>query len=254
MDYSPYLSIITVVYNNCFTIDRALNSVKNQTYRNKEHVVIDGGSTDGTIEKILAHGNSISKFVTEPDNGIYDALNKGIRISEGEIIGILHADDSFNSEYTLEHVAELFKNSEVIAVYGDLLYVSAYDSSKVIRYWKSGRFCKKLLKKGWMPPHPTLFVRRKVFDEIGFYNTKYSIAADYDFMVRLLKSYDESSFVYLPEVITRMNTGGKSNRSIGNICRKSYEDYCIIKENKIGGLVTLFLKNIGKLNQFIRMK
>lgn len=252
MNNLPYLSIITVVYNNSQTIERALKSVQSQTYKFREHIVIDGGSTDGTVEKILTQRDSISKFVSEPDNGIYDALNKGIRLSEGDVIGILHADDTFNSDHTLEHVAKLFNSPVIMAVYGDLLYVSANDSSKIIRYWKSNRFLKQLLKKGWMPPHPTLFVRRKVFDEVGFYNLTYSIAADYDFMVRLLKHYNESSFVYLPEVITRMNIGGKSNQSIGNIFRKSFEDYCIIKKNKIGGIFTLLLKNFGKLYQFIK--
>lgn len=188
-------------------------------------------------------------LVSEPDQGIYDALNKGISKSRGDVIGFLHADDVFADEHVLTRVGEAFQNPAVQAVYGDLQYVRKGDVSKVIRHWKSGSFDARSLARGWMPPHPTLYVRRTVYEQLGGFDTRFRIAADYDFMLRLL-TQPEIVTAYVPHVLVKMRVGGASNRSITNILRKSREDLQALRSNKVGGLTTLFWKNISKIGQF----
>jgi len=243
-------SIITAVHNNVAEIKHAVTSVLSQSYADIEYIVIDGASMDGTGEVIKSFGNSISKFISEPDKSIYDALNKGIALATGDIVGILHSDDLFGSNNTLEHIAEVFQQTGCDATYGDLLYVAKNDTSKIIRNWKSAPFRVNNFRHGWMPPHPTLFVKKEVFDRYGLFDLRYKIAADYDWMLRALGS-GELRCEYLPEVITRMRVGGASNKSLRNIWQKSYEDWQALKKNKRGGLYTLFMKNATKLKQFL---
>jgi glycosyltransferase len=218
------ISVITAVYNAKDTASEALESILEQTHPDIELIVIDGASTDGTREMLAEYADRLSVFISEPDDGIYDALNKGIAHAAGDVIGFLHADDLFADDVVLAKVAEVFVDSSVDAVYGDLVYVSKSEPDKVIRYWKAGEFSPEKLKAGWMPPHPTLYVRRSVYERLGAFDTSFHIAADYDCMLRFL-GVGKINCHYIPEVLVRMRLGGKSNRSLANIVQKSVEDY-----------------------------
>jgi glycosyltransferase involved in cell wall biosynthesis len=247
------VSIITATYNRADTISQCLDSVANQSYLNREHVVIDGASTDDTLKILQSRRAQIATLVSEPDRGIYDALNKGVSIATGDVIGLLHADDLYASDQVLCTVSAAFENPNVQAVYGDLQYVSRADVSRVIRHWRAGKFSKAKLARGWMPPHPALFLRRGVYDWAGLFNTRYRIAADYDFMLRVLSGLSADQVVYLPEVLVKMRVGGASNRSIKAITGKSAEDYQILRAHGLGAYGAaraLAFKNLGKLGQF----
>ncbi|MDA9774810.1 glycosyltransferase [Algibacter sp.] len=247
------LSIITATYNNENTIVSCMQSVLQQSYSNIEYVVIDGNSKDDTLAIVkqyqLNYPHVTFKIISEPDKGIYDALNKGIAQATGDIIGFVHSDDVLASETILSEIADAFHNKALDGVYGDLQYVSHSNTNQVIRYWKSQSFNPKLLKQGWMPAHPTLFLKRNVYEKYGNFDLSYKIAADYDFMLRVLKD-QTLKFFYLPEVITKMRVGGASNRSIKNIIQKTREDYTAVKSNQVGGLITVLRKNTSKIKQF----
>lgn len=245
------VSIITAVYNNRDHLEECFASVFSQTYQNIEFIVVDGGSTDGTLDILKKYDQKISKWISEPDKGIYDALNKGIGMATGNIIGFLHSDDLFNGAETIAHISDIFQEKACEAVFGDLMYVSRDNADKVIRYWKSCPFNPKLLKQGWMPPHPTLFVKREWYQSKGTFRTDFRISADYDLILRLFSDRNFNA-TYLPEVITRMRVGGASNKSLKNIYRKSKEDYIALRENKVGGLIALFWKNAQKVLQFVK--
>ncbi|NJK97986.1 MAG: glycosyltransferase [Bacteroidales bacterium] len=245
------ISIITAVYNNREHLKDCIRSVINQSYPHIEYIIIDGGSTDGTLDVIKEFGPQISRWISEPDRGIYDALNKGISICTGDVVGILHSDDLFGSDDTLAHIARTFEKYSCDAVYGNLVYTPRHETNKVLRFWKSNTFDKGLLSRGWMPPHPTLFIKNEWFKEKGSYRTDFKIAADYDLILRFFGTARFKS-VYIDEVVTRMRTGGASNKSFRNIYLKSKEDWIALRENRIGGLVTLFRKNFQKLTQFIK--
>lgn len=244
------ISIITAVFNNRDTVAEALDSVLSQSHADCELVVIDGGSTDGTLETLSRYVDHVAAFVSESDGGIYDALNKGIGKATGDVVGFLHSDDLMADESVLKRVAEVFADPEVDAVYGDLVYVSRNDPSHVVRRWKAGPFNVKQLRWGWMPPHPTFYVRRELYERLGRFDISYRIAADYDCMLRFLMS--GIRVAYIPQVQVRMRMGGASNRSLGNIVRKSVEDYTALRRNRVGGAAALLLKNVGKLPQFFR--
>jgi glycosyltransferase involved in cell wall biosynthesis len=244
------ISIITAVYNNCETIAAALDSVLAQTGADFELIVIDGGSTDGTLAVLNGYADRLAVLVSEPDRGIYDALNKGIRRASGEVVGFLHSDDLFADDCVLKRVVEAFADPQVEAVYGDLLYVRKDNPDEVVRYWRAGAFSRARLGWGWMPPHPTFYVRRAVYERLGVFDTKYHIAADYDCMLRFLGK-GCLRVGYIPEVLVKMRLGGASNRSLKNILRKSQEDYRALKNNQVGGIGALVWKNLSKLPQFI---
>jgi len=215
-----------------------------------EYIVIDGRSTDGTLQLLESYSSKLDVLISEPDEGIYDALNKGILNSTGDIVGFLHADDLFESSDVLEKIANAFDNPGVEAVYGDLVYVRKNDTSKIVRYWKSCAFNEKLLHKGWMPPHPALYIKRSVFERLGMFNTSYLIAADYDLVLRFFGKGKLFSS-HIPQVLVRMRNGGISNKSLKTIFKKSLEDHSIIRRNQIGGILTLISKNLLKLRQLI---
>lgn len=245
------ISIITAVYNRANTISSAITSVRHQTYSDVEHVVIDGASSDGTLSILqnIVHEFQEIILVSEPDSGIYDALNKGIALATGDVIGLMHSDDFFADQRVLESVAKAFADDKVDAVYGDLMYVSKDDPSQVIRFWQAGEFLPSKLNQGWMPPHPTLFFRRKVIEQWGGYDTRYQISADYDCILRYFGK-GQINAKYISRVIVKMRLGGESNRSLGRIFRKSKEDYLALRRNNIGGLWSLILKNARKVKQF----
>ena len=214
--------------------------------------MIDGASIDGTAEFLEGKRSRLAVLVSEPDEGIYDALNKGISRTTGEVVGFLHADDLYAHAGVLADVAQAFADPTVCAVYGDLQYVKQTDPSQVVRHWKSTPYSTRCLAKGWMPPHPTLYVRREWYERIGGFDTRYRIAADY-FSILQLFSYPEFKAVYLPQVMVKMRLGGASNRSVKNMIRKSAEDFDALRRSgfgSLGGVIALVSKNLGKVGQF----
>ena len=246
------VSIITATYNSDHGIEACLDSILSQDYKNIECLVIDGKSIDQTIEIVLEKQKKHSSInmVSEPDKGIYDALNKGVNLASGDIIGFVHSDDLLASKTVISKLVSKFLNEKLDGVYGDLQYVNKDDTTRVVRLWKSREYTTDLLRNGWMPAHPTFFLKKEVYKIHGKFNLKYKIAADYDFMVRVLKD-PSLTYGYMPCVITKMRVGGISNRGLKNIILKSKEDYEVLLSNKIGGVLTLFKKNISKLSQFI---
>ncbi len=245
------VSVITAVYNAKETIADAIESIRGQLHSEIELIVIDGASTDGTKEILNRYKSKLNVFISESDSGIYDALNKGIAIATGDIVGFLHADDLFANKSVISKIAKGFSDASINAVYGDLVYVRKSMPEKVIRYWQVGKFTRKKLKYGWMPPHPTFYMRRSAFDQLGRYDTSFRIAADYDFMLRYF-GHEEFKSLYIPEVLVKMRIGGASNGSLKNIVQKSYEDYRALKKNKVGGFLSLLSKNFSKIPQFFR--
>jgi glycosyltransferase len=245
------ISIITSVYNNKETISEAIESVLSQTYDNIEYIVVDGASTDGTVDIIQRYADKITTFVSEPDKGIYDGLNKGVALATGEVVGFLHSDDLFEDENVVVKIAEAFKTNGTESIYGDLTYVTKEDTSKVVRYWKSGQFTYKKLKRGWMPPHPTFYVKREVYEKYGAFDISFKIAADYDSILRFL-GWEKISTHYIPEVLVKMRIGGASNKSLKNLIQKSREDLKAMKNNGVGHIGSLFVKNVSKVPQFFR--
>lgn len=244
------ISIVTAVYNRAATIDQTMDSVQAQTHPDLEHIIQDGGSTDGTLDIVRRRAGRGTKLVSEPDLGIYDAINRGIVRSSGDVIGLMHSDDAFASPLALEWIAEAFSRPDIDGVYADLDYVSATDTARVIRKWRAGEYRSERLRTGWMPPHPTLYLRRDVFDQWGVYDTGFRIAADYDAMLRYLIK-GQINLAYVPKVLVNMRLGGESNRSLERIARKSLEDLRIIRRHNLGGVGTLLAKNISKIKQFL---
>jgi glycosyltransferase len=246
---SLQVSVITAVKNRASTLGACLRSVQAQTWRDIEHIVVDGGSTDGTLGVLAASRARLAKLICEPDRGVYDALNKGIREASGDIVGFMHADDEFASEHTLARVARAFEDPGVDAVYGDLVYVRRDEPDRIVRYWRAGRYTREQLANGWMPPHPTFYVRRNVYRQFGAFDTRFKIAADYENMLRILWRGGVQA-AYIPEVMVRMRVGGMSNQLL-NLFLKSREDYAALRQNGIGALQALLLKNVTKLPQFM---
>ena len=243
------ISVITATWNCAGTVGECLASVAGQTYRNREHLVIDGASRDGTRALLEPHRPRLAVLLSEPDRGVYDALNKGIARASGEVLGLLHADDLYADREVLARVAAAFADPAVDAVYGDLVYVGKEDTGRVIRHWRSGEYRSERLRRGWMPPHPTLYLRRALYERHGGFDLQYRIAADYDLILRVLSRLT-GRVVYLPEVLVRMRVGGASNRSLRHILRKSWEDYRVLKANRMGGIGALAWKNLSKVPQF----
>jgi glycosyltransferase involved in cell wall biosynthesis len=242
------ISVITAVRNGRATLADALDSALAQDHPDTELIVIDGASTDGTLEVIQRYARRLAHVVSEPDGGIYDALNKGLRLAGGDAVGFLHADDRFAHDRVLSRIATALADPRVDACYGDLLYVRRDDPTQVVRHWRAGEYHPRRLIWGWMPPHPTFYARRAVYQRLGGFDSRYRIAADYDCLLRLLGG--GVACAYLPEVLIHMRLGGASNRSPRNLLEKSREDYQALRRNRIGGLGTLLAKNLRKLPQF----
>lgn len=248
------LSVITVCFNSEETIISCLNSIANQKFVKFEHIIIDGNSTDKTSELIKQYTKNKNinvRFISEPDQGIYDALNKGIQMASGEIVGILHADDQYFDSNVLKDIMNCYDLHNWDVLYGDLVYEKITKRQVLSRVWKSDTFKIKNLKLGWMPPHPTLFIKLNVIKKIGGYDPSYKISGDYDFIWRLFKQASIKSF-YFRRYITRMQLGGISNGSIKNLLIKYKEDYRIAKLNTRSPFLCLFFKNIRKIPQIFR--
>lgn len=248
-DQPVKISLVTATFNSGATLPATLESLAAQTYTNVEHLVIDGGSGDDTMTIVQSYHFANRVALTEPDDGLYDALNKGVAKASGDVIGILHSDDVLASSDVLESIAREFQDPAVMAVYGNLTYETREPPHKIIRYWRSGEFTLPKLRLGWMPPHPTLYLRRSVYERFGAFDCSYRIAADYDFILRVLPRVADG-VRYLDKLFVKMKVGGTSNRSIQNIIAKSAEDLRALRSNEIGGWGSLVLKNTSKVGQF----
>ena len=247
----PKISIVTVVFNGAATIEETIESVAGQTLRDREHVIVDGASRDGTLEKIANHRDKLAAVLSEPDDGLYYAMNKGIALAKGEIIGFLNSDDVYADARVLEDVAAALQDPAVDACYGDLVYVARDNPGRVVRYWKSRDYAAGLIEKGWMPAHPTFFIRKRILEEIGGFNTRYRLQADYDLMIRLFVTRGIRT-VYLPRILVKMRLGGHTNRSLRNVVSGNLEAYAACKENGIPvGPLFILGKIASRLPQFL---
>lgn len=247
------ISIITVVYNNERTIKEAINSVLKQTYSDIEYVVIDGNSIDKTVQIINEYSDQLGYFISEKDKGIYDAMNKGIKASTGDVIGILNSDDLYQDDAVIETVMNQFlQNPTLDIVYGDLVYVNSDNVDKIVRYWKSNKYYINFFENGNVPPHPSLFVRRSVYGKAGLFDLDFKLAADYEFMLRIFKKYNFNS-KYINKVIVKMRLGGATNQSFLNIKRQNIEILNAWKKNSLRIPMFLMpLRLIKRLGQFIK--
>lgn len=246
------ISIITATYNSSKHILHCIESINRQTYSQIEHIIIDGASKDNTLEIIKNSPNRITRIISEPDNGIYDALNKGITVSTGDIVGFLHADDVFSSNELIHWIAEQFKDSKIDGVYGNLVFVNK--KNQVVRTWKSKPYNPKSLHRGWMPPHPTLFLRDEIYKRFGLFDSTFRIAGDYDFMLRIMLD-PNIRLKYIPKEFIKMRLGGASTGNIKSLLKKSKEDIIAIKNNGLKfPLYILALKNLRKLPQILIRK
>ncbi|NGO00130.1 glycosyltransferase [Grimontia sp. S25] len=245
------VSIITATYNSAATITDTLRSLESQTYPDIEYIIVDGDSSDNTLEVIANNCTRVSKTISEPDNGIYDALNKGIRAATGDIVGFLHSDDLFAYPDAVADIVSAIKENDTDAVYSDLQYVDKLDTNKVLRYWKSKEYKRESMKYGWMPPHPTFYMKRSLYEKYGLFDLSYKIAADYDSLLRYLWKA-EITLAYVPSVTINMRVGGASNRSLSNIIHKTREDIRALNNSEVPWAKAILVKNLSKIPQFFK--
>ncbi len=244
------ISIITVALNSSKTIKNTLESIKSQNYKNIEYIVIDGESKDSTVDIIKSYKNQIAYFISEKDNGIYDAMNKGIKAATGDIIGILNSDDFYASNTIISEIADTFNEQQVDSIYGNLVYLESTNQNKVVRFWSTGNFSIIKLKRGWALPHPTLFVRKAIYDKYGLYNTRLKSAADYEMILRLLYK-NNISFHYIDKILVKMRSGGQSNANLLNRIIANREDVMAWRINNLSPpLFIRFTKPLMKIRQF----
>jgi len=243
------ISIITVTCNSASTISTCINSVENQQYK-VEHIIIDNCSSDKTLEIVNSYPY-IEKVVSEADHGIYDAMNKGIALATGDVVGILNSDDCYVSANVIEKVSRIFDDERIDSCYGDLVYVDALDNTKITRSWKSGSFNARSFYWGWMPPHPTFFVRRSVYEKFGLFRTDIGTAADYELMLRFLLKHKITT-AYIPEVMVIMQDGGISNSSLLKRIKANRMDLSAWHTNGLKPYPwTIFFKPLRKTGQFL---
>ena len=247
------ISVITVCFNSAETISHTLCSVREQTHGDIEHIIVDGGSKDNTLEVVKAEGAHVAKLVSERDNGIYDAMNKGIALASGEIVAFINADDFYASPNVLTTVAAAFEKGGADCCYGDLCYVSQVDPTRTVRYWRSADFVPGSFEKSWCPPHPTFFVRRSVYQRLGGFDLSFKIAADFELMARYLVASRISSH-YIPEVLVKMRLGGTTNRSLSNIFKQNAEIRRALSKNGLRSSLVSFVLNklVTRAIQFVR--
>jgi glycosyltransferase len=244
------ISVITISRNSVSSIGDTIRSVISQTHPDLEYIIVDGQSVDGTAEVIRSFGSAITRWISEPDDGLYDALNKGLALATGEVVGFLHSDDVFEDERVIETVAVSFSEATTQeAVYGDIRYVDQSDPRKILTNRKSGKFRRWKFLFGWSPPHPTFYMKRDLYLKHGGFDTTFDIAGDYEVMLRYLVR-NRISAVYVPEIRVRMRVGGVCNRTMKNIRKKWKEDHRAMKKNHFGNLVTLFFKTMRPIAHF----
>lgn len=245
------VSIITVCFNSAATIESTIQSVINQNYPDIEYIIVDGSSTDNTIDILNRYNEQISKWISEPDNGIYHAMNKGINLSTGEIIGFLNADDVYIDETVITKIASTMHKGNYEAVYGDLIYVDSHSTNRIIRYWQTGKYRNGAFRSGWVIPHPTFFCRKNVFEKYGCFNEQLKVAADFELALRFVEKH-KIQIGYIPEVLVKMRTGGKANILKGMILGNRE----IIKSFRMNNLrisPSFFLmKPLTKISQFLK--
>ena len=243
-------SIITATYNSALTITDCINSVNNQSYKNIEHIIIDGASKDDTVNKIKSQPGRVSILLSEPDQGMYNAMNKGIHLSTGKIIAILNSDDIFFDNTVIEKVVTVFNETNADCVFGDLVYVDKTDSKKIVRSWKTNNYSSGGFNKGWHPAHPSFFLKKEIYERYGAFNLSFKLAADFELMLRMLEKNRISS-VYLPIPLVKMRLGGISNKNILNILYQNLECYKAFKTNNLKVDLTYpFYRLIPKLKQY----
>jgi glycosyltransferase involved in cell wall biosynthesis len=239
------ISIVTASFNSEATIANTLNSVSSQNYTNIEHLVIDGGSSDSTTEIVRKLGTHALRLLSEPDGGIYDAMNKGLAMATGGVVGFLNSDDFYPANDVITNVAAAFsRDPKLDAVYGDLCYVKQFATSSVVRYWRSSDYKPGLFVRGWVPPHPTFFVRKRVYEQFGGFDLNYRIAADWELLARLIE-VKRIKTRYLPEVLVHMRLGGTTNRSWSNVWKQNQEIWHAMKALGLKPSLASFV--LGKL-------
>lgn len=244
------ITIITATYNSAATVRDTLASVQSQSYPDIEHLIIDGASSDATLS-IVREFDHVAACHSQKDRGIYDAMNRGISYATGDIVGILNSDDVYVNNTTIASVIQVFAETGADAVYGDLNYVQADDLNKVVRRWRAGAFDRQSFKWGWMPPHPSFFVKRELYEKFGKFNLEFRSAADYELMLRMAHKH-QISCAYLPQVLVKMRTGGVSNASFKNRIRANREDLRAWQVNDLHPyFFTLWLKPLRKLHQYL---
>lgn len=247
------VSLITVTYNSARYLQNAIQSVYNQDYPDIEYIIVDGGSTDETLSIIEQNAGCVTKWISEKDNGMYDAINKGMQMATGDVIGILNSDDMLAAKDVVSKIAACFKEQNVDSIFGDLMYVEAEETSKIHRFWRGSTYNRKSFNLGWMPAHPTFYVRREIVEQLGGYETHYFSAADFELMTRYLYKHRISA-CYLPELIVKMRKGGMSNGSFKKRFRANRRDYLALKRNKVPfPFIVSMIKPLRKLPQYIRL-
>jgi glycosyltransferase involved in cell wall biosynthesis len=245
-------SIVTVVRNNQDTIKEAVDSVLSQNYPNIEYIVVDGKSTDGTIEIIESYGKKIDRFISEPDNGLYDAMNKGISMASGNIIGFLNSDDVYYDKNIVKTIADTFKAHDIDCLFGDLVYVNPDNPDRIVRYYSSKKFNNSKFKFGYMPAHPTFYCKKEIYDKLGNFETDYKIAADYEILLRFLKVH-KIKYKYIPELFVKMRTGGVSTNSFKSNWILNLEILRACKKHNIKtNLFNIYLKYFDKIFELIK--
>jgi glycosyltransferase involved in cell wall biosynthesis len=248
------ISVVTVVFNGASTIEDTILSVARQTHADIEHIVIDGGSTDGTLDVIARHRDRLAIVVSEPDSGLYDAMNKGIAAAAGDVIGTLNADDVYADDSVLGQVATAMQDPSCDACYADLIYVDARDAVKVRRVWRSRVFSPGLFLSGWMPAHPTFFVRRSVYERYGLFDTAYKLQADFELTMRFMEVHGIKA-AYVPRLWVRMRSGGVSNRSVLNVIRGNLEAWRACRRHGFRVGPGFILRKIAsRLPQFLQAR
>lgn len=244
------ISVITVCYNNSQTIETTIKSVVSQDYKNLEYILVDGASTDDTLQIINRYKEKIAILVSEKDNGIYFAINKGIALATGDVVAILHADDFYADPAVISKVVKAFETTQSDTVYGDLQYVDRNETTKIIRNWKAGSYLRDNFLRGWMPPHPSFFAKRNCYKQFGSFNTTLKSSADYELMLRFLYK-NNCTTAYIPEVLVKMRAGGQSNSSIKNRIHANREDKRAWELNDLHPhFLTFIRKPLSKLKQF----
>jgi len=243
------ISVITVCYNSAATVRETLLSVAEQTHPDIEHIIVDGGSSDATLSLVQQYRRHSGPLISEPDRGIYDAMNKGLALATGEVVGFLNSDDVYADAGVLSRIAETFATPAADACYGDLVYVAASRPDRVVRYWRSRAYRPGLCRRGWMPAHPTFYVRREAYQRYGGFDESLRIAADFEICLRLLEVH-RLPVIYLPGVLVKMRTGGASNSSLRNVIRSNREvAKALHKHGYPAGLLLIVLKLASKLAQ-----